>query len=313
MARGQESKLRRRMNRKKGDDEASRADPFGDGSQQTLETIPLPPSLQQQFQVETVDSDDEDDDDDSNGKVKAEPSKNSGTVVAEEIPSLLPQKRKTKKVLNNSNGANRGIPVAPTTKKEGIKMIPLIFLIMMTGTTLLPLVLYAGDMIGNLMAKKGKGSSPSYPSLLSNVGYQLNLGSIPRQRVLSFYEKHDPNKLADVPTILRKHYGNYPTLIKKLERKYQDYGYFLNWEDDEGSLLSIKGIRSTSQETYETVWLAQYWNVYAPQSVRNAARNAKFNLTKLMKQGRKLWRKQIWPLLERKWGKFCMFSSSQPY
>ena len=53
---------------------------------------------------------------------------------------------------------------------------------------------------------------------------------------MSFYEKHDPTKLEEVPKIMAKYYGDYPKLVKRLERRYQDYGYFQNWEQDEAPM-----------------------------------------------------------------------------
>jgi hypothetical protein len=41
-----------------------------------------------------------------------------------------------------------------------------------------------------------------------------------------------------------------------------------------------------------------YWNVYAPQILKTGARNIRYNLTFLVKKGRKLWKKHLWPILE---------------
>jgi hypothetical protein len=131
-------------------------------------------------------------------------------------------------------------------------------------------------------------------NIMGNVGFRLGIGAVPKKRVLSFYEKHAPMKLDEVPTILSKHYGNYPQLIKKLERKYQDYGYFMGWEDDEAPLrLALEQLHST----YD-VWISQYWNRYAPQALKTAFRNIRYNLTTLYKKFQKLWKKKIWPMLE---------------
>jgi hypothetical protein len=100
--------------------------------------------------------------------------------------------------------------------------------------------------------------------------------------------------LEEVPHILSKYYGDYPKLVKNLERKYQDYGYFLGWEEDEAPLtLALEQVH----ETY-SVWIHSYWNVYAPQPLKTAARNIRYNLTFLQKKFRKAWKKQIWPHLE---------------
>jgi hypothetical protein len=173
----------------------------------------------------------------------------------------------------------------PVKKAQGIKTTPLILLIMMVGTTILPALIYASDMIGNYAQKH---------HVLGSIGYRMGLGAVPRKRVLSFYEKHDPAKIEDVPTILAKHYGDYPKLVKKLERKYQDYGYFLGWEEDEAPLtLALEQLAQTRE-----YFVHQYWNRYAPQPLKTAARNISYNLTFLSKKGKKVWKKTIWPLLE---------------
>eukprot|EP00957_Ditylum_brightwellii_P132284 10086812-Ditylum_brightwellii.AAC.1 len=102
-----------------------------------------------------------------------------------------------------------GMP--PPTAKQGIKTAPLVLLVLMTGTTLLPALLYAGDWFGAFIQKN---------HIMGNLGHKLGIGPSPKKRVLSFYEKHDPEKLEDVPTILGKYYGDYPQLVKRLERKY---------------------------------------------------------------------------------------------
>ena len=173
----------------------------------------------------------------------------------------------------------------PPKKKEGIKKTPLILLIMMVGTTVLPALIYASEFLANYAQKH---------HVLGSIGYRLGVGSVPRQRVLSFYEKHDPSKISDVPNILAKHYGDYPKLVKKLERKYQDYGYFLGWEEDEAPLtLALEQIAETRD-----YFVHQYWNRYAPQVLKTAARNIRYNLTFVFKKGHKIWKKKVWPHLE---------------
>lgn len=173
----------------------------------------------------------------------------------------------------------------PVKKPQGIKTTPLILLIMMVGTTVLPALIYASDMLANYAQTH---------HILGSIGYRMGLGAVPRKRVLSFYEKHDPLKLEDVPTILSKHYGDYPKLVRKLERKYQDYGYFLGWEEDEAPLtLALEQLAQTREYIVH-----QYWNRYAPQPLKTAARNISYNLATLTKKGRKVWKRTIWPLLE---------------
>ena len=172
----------------------------------------------------------------------------------------------------------------------GIKTTPLILLILMVGTTLLPAILYAGDYAASVLSQN---------NVMGAIGFRLGIGAVPKKRVVSFYEKHAPEKLDDVPGILAKHYGDYPKLIKKLERKYQDYGYFVGWEEDEAPVRIAK---EHLHGLYHDVWLPRYWNKYAPQILKTAFRNIRYNLTFLYKKLRKVWKKQIWPLLEPVFG-----------
>ena len=207
---------------------------------------------------------------------------NSDTEDSEEDSGVdATQKKKDKK-----KGGEEEEPIRmPVKKQQGIKTTPLILLIMMVGTTVLPALIYASDMIANYAQKH---------HVLGSIGYRMGLGAVPRKRVLSFYEKHDPNKIEDVPNILSKHYGDYPKLVKKLERKYQDYGYFLGWEEDEAPLtLAIEQLVQTRE-----YFVNQYWNRYAPQPLKTAARNISYNLGFLAKKGKRVWKKTIWPALE---------------
>lgn len=260
MARGQAAKLRRRENRSKNkqeDEGDHNVNNSNDQDQSASEeaSLPLPPKMAKKKKeavvVETVTSDEED-----------------------EGESPMPKKKSSSK---------KRIPQhhAPPAR-NGLKTGPLILLILLTGTTLLPAFLYASDYFSKYM-----------PSVVGNVGYRLGFGSVPKKRVLSFYEKHAPEKLAEVPKILANHYGDYPTLIKKLERKYQDYGYFIGWEDDEAPM---RYALDSLQDTY-SAWLRQ-WNRHAPQILKTAFRNIRYNLTTLYKKGYKIWRKNLWPHLE---------------
>jgi hypothetical protein len=262
MARGAEAKLRRR-NRKKSD-QATAEDIFG-GDEAEHEfgpnEIPMPPGMSQDGDA---DSDDED--------------KEEEVVV----------KKKKKNKSRSAPADPDAMPVAPK-KSKGINRLPLILLILMTGSTLLPALIYASDYMGNFLQNH---------HVVGQLGYRMGMGAVPRKRVLSFYEKHDPNKIEDVATILSKHYGDYPLLIKKLERKYQDYGYFLGWEEDEAPIaLAMEQI----QETYD-LWINSYWNVYAPQPLKTGARNIRYNLAYLRKKGHKVWKKSLWPMLEPLFG-----------
>jgi len=167
---------------------------------------------------------------------------------------------------------------------QGIKTLPLVMLVMLTGTTLIPAFLYMGDFFSAFIQKN---------HLMGNLGHRLGVGPNPKQRVVSFYEKHDPEKLTEVPTILSKYYGDYPKLIKRLERKYGDYGYFLNWEQDEAPMtLAFEKLWETQE------MMAKQFDRHAPALVKTGARNMRHNITFLYKRGRKVWVKQVWPILK---------------
>jgi hypothetical protein len=280
MARGAEAKLRRR-NRKKqdaatterlfaGTDDLEEKDgnthDFGPGE------FPLPPGMSKQ-DINGDDSDDDSEDEDEK--------KNETRNDKEELVTMMKKKRKPAACCNNDHDK----PPQPKKSSQGIKTTPLILLILMVGTTVLPALIYASDYIGGYLQKN---------HVLGQIGFRLGMGAVPRKRVMSFYEKHDPNKLDEVPVILSKYYGDYPKLVKKLERKYQDYGYFLGWEEDEAPLALAM---EQAKETY-SLWINSYWNVYAPQPLKTAARNIRYNLAFLQKKGNKVWKKKIWPHLE---------------
>ncbi len=202
-----------------------------------------------------------------------------------EVKVTKKKKRKKTKV-GAAQAAQAG--ASPPSSSQGIKTLPLVMLVMLTGTTLLPALLYAGDWIGAFVQKN---------HIMGNLGHKLNIGSSPRKRVLSFYEKHDPEKIDEVDKILSKYYGDYPKLIKRLERKYQDYGYFLNWEQDEAPMkLAFEKLDETKEA------IQKEFNKRAPQKVKTAVRNISFNLGTLYKKGRVVWKKTVWPILEPVFG-----------
>jgi hypothetical protein len=270
MARGAEAKLRRR-NRKKATDDAV-IDMFGtEGGDENNtddnedDTFQFPTSGVSKSVAGKSNIDDTDDDDDEDAN--------------------LPKKNKKPSKTRPDGSTTLKRDGASSSGLGSIKTTPLILLIMMVGTTLLPALIYAGDYASSLMARN---------NILGGIGFRLGIGAVPKQRVRSFYEKHAPEKLDDVPSILAKHYGKYPQLIKKLERKYQDYCYFMGWEQDEAPLRIVQ---EQVQALYDT-WIQQYWNRYSPQFLKTAFRNIRYNLTFLVKKGRKLWKRRLWPLLE---------------
>lgn len=206
-------------------------------------------------------------------------------VDGQEEPTKKKKKRKKAKKPTDAAAAPATPPAPPV---KGIKMGPLIMLVMMTGTTLLPVLLYAGDWMGNFLQKQ---------HIMGNIGHKLNIGASPKKRVMSFYEKHSPEKIDEVDVILAKYYGDYPKLVKRLERKYQDYGYFINWEKDEAPMtLAFEKLDETK------VFFQKKFNKHAPQSVKNASRNISYNVGTLIRKGRVVWKKKVWPILEPLFG-----------
>jgi hypothetical protein len=181
-------------------------------------------------------------------------------------------------------GGDACCPTPGGSSGEGIKTLPLVMLIMLTGTTVLPALLYMGDYFSAFIAKN---------HIMGNLGHRLGIGPSPKKRVISFYEKHDPEKLGEVPNILSKYYGDYPKLVKRLERKYGDYGYFINWEQDEAPMnLAFEQLWETKE------MLDKQFDRHAPAIVKTGARNMRANFGFLYKKGHKVWVKQVWPVLQ---------------
>jgi hypothetical protein len=267
MARGSESKNRRKESRKQARIEEAESAAAGG-----MHDFMVP-----------VDEDDVDDDDDDDER--QQPEHQQQETSASDLLNVPKSKKKKQNAATAAAAMNRHAAEASAApKKREIKTLPLIFLILMTGTTVLPAVIYASDYFGAYFQKH---------HVLGSLGYKLGIGATPKKRVLSFYEKHDPSKIDDVPAILAKYYGDYPKLIKKLERKYGDYGYFLEWEADEAPMrLAMEQLEATRE------YLGDQWNIYAPRSLKQAARNVRYNVGTLYKKFRKVWKKYLWPLLE---------------
>lgn len=60
----------------------------------------------------------------------------------------------------------------------------------------------------------------------------LGLYPTPKKRLVEFYMKHNPDKVADVDSLVKTHAADYTKLIKRLESKYHDYGFFLGWDKE---------------------------------------------------------------------------------
>ncbi|KAL3777771.1 hypothetical protein ACHAWO_004850 [Cyclotella atomus] len=266
MARGSEAKSARKQARKEA--RAKEAERILNG-EDALNDFDSPPV------VDDHDSDDsaaEEDDNDANSPPEKTPEKTKSK-----------SNRAKKAMKDRSSSAANKQPSKPSDS-GGIKTLPLVFLIMLTGTTVLPALLYLGDYLSAYAAKN---------HFMGNIGHRLGIGPNPKKRVISFYEKHDPEKINEVPSILAKYYGDYPKLIKRLERKYGDYGYFLNWEQDEAPMYLAL------DKLYETRDLLQsQFNKHAPAVVKTGVRNMQHNLGFVYKKVHKTWKKQVWPILQ---------------
>lgn len=282
MARGADGKARRK-NAKKEARAAEAAAILGEDPKSVSETFDGPPI-------------EEDDDDASEEEIDFDAigasSKKSGADDCcgkktskeddEELKKKIKKAMKKRARQEEKMEAEKAAVIAAPKKK--IKPLPLIMLVMLTGTTLLPAILYAGDWLGNTMQKN---------NLLGSVGYKFGIGASPQKRVLSFYEKHDPTKIASVPAVMSKYYGSYPKLIKKLERKYQDYGYFYDWEEDESPYKLAKEQLELTAE-----YMGKQFQIYAPAPIKTGVRNMRYNIGTLFKKGKKIWKAKIWPALE---------------
>lgn len=267
MARGSEAKSARKQARKEA--RAKEAERILNG-EDALNEFSSPPPLDI-GDPQTHDSDDSEAED-------------------EAAPEQTPEKKtksksnRAKKAMKERSAMKQRDPNAKPAESGGIKTLPLIFLIMLTGTTVLPALLYMGDYLSAFAQKN---------HLFGNLGHRLGIGPNPKKRVISFYEKHDPEKINEVPAILAKYYGDYPKLVKRLERKYGDYGYFINWEQDEAPMYLA------FDKLYETRDMIQtQFDRHAPAVVKTGVRNMQHNLGFVYKKVHKVWKKQVWPILQ---------------
>lgn len=278
MARGSEAKAARKAARKEARAKEAERILSGEGNVNEFDTFPT--------------NEKENDDDSSSSEEEEEDNTDA-------VPEKTPEKKTKSKssrakkaalraaATKRSGGGGGGDACCPTPSSGGgggIKTLPLVMLIMLTGTTVLPALLYMGDYLGAMIQKK---------HLLGNIGHRLGIGPTPKKRVISFYEKHDPEKISEVDGILSKYYGDYPKLVKRLERKYGDYGYFINWEQDEAPMTLA----------FEQLWetrdmLATQFDRHAPAIVKTGARNMRHNFGFIYKKGYTLWKKQVWPVLQ---------------
>mmetsp|Transcript_27577 Transcript_27577/g.84609 ORF Transcript_27577/g.84609 Transcript_27577/m.84609 type:complete len:271 (-) Transcript_27577:1183-1995(-) len=143
-------------------------------------------------------------------------------------------------------------------------------LALLTGTAVLPGVLWAAD---HLFALSGSALALSASAFASRAG----LTPTPKDRLVKFYEKHNPDKVSDVPQLVHKYAGNYDKMVKTLEAKYGDYGFFLGWRDDADFKAFVK------KEAAKSLAKAQvYYRIYVPFRLRVALFNMYTNLERLL-------------------------------
>ena len=86
------------------------------------------------------------------------------------------------------------------TEKGGIRWGPIAMMLLIVLSTLLPGLLNLYDSLGKLGFTSFQ---PDYEG-----------------RVLRFYQTHNPSKVGEVPTVMKKYKGKEEALLEKLARKY---------------------------------------------------------------------------------------------
>ena len=225
MARGSEAKSARKQARK--EERAKEAERILNG-EETMEVTNAPTNNGPNIESDSSSSDEEEEKkaeggDDNEVKEKTKKKSKSKSARAKKAAAARTAAR------GGGGGGDTCCGPPGGSSGEGIKTLPLVMLVLLTATTVIPALLYMGDYFSAFIQKN---------HIIGNLGQRLGIGPSPKKRVISFYEKHDPEKMGEVNNILSKYYGDYPKLVKRLERKYGDYGYFLNWESDEAPMVS---------------------------------------------------------------------------
>mmetsp|Transcript_26919 Transcript_26919/g.80703 ORF Transcript_26919/g.80703 Transcript_26919/m.80703 type:complete len:258 (+) Transcript_26919:207-980(+) len=154
-------------------------------------------------------------------------------------------------------------PAAPGQRRTGkkknkIKWKYVAFLFLLFGASALPVLLWVVDNMGSLV---GAGVAASF----SAAGAKMGLTATPKDRLKLFYEKHNPEKASEVDHLIDKYAGSYPKMIKVLEAKYNDYGFFLGWEKDRtlGAFVKTQAGQLFTSGQY-------YYKKHMPYQVRKA-------------------------------------------
>ena len=102
----------------------------------------------------------------------------------------------------------------------------------------------------------------------------------PKERLVKFYKKHNPEKIDEVDRLLTKYAGSYEKMVKVLESKYEDYGFFIGWEQDsDWRVLMQKEMKKTLAKA------KKLWRRHAPwglqRTVYNIWSNVEFVINKV--------------------------------
>ena len=83
-------------------------------------------------------------------------------------------KKKKRNVKHTQDDNQKAACCPQPSQGKGIKTLPLVMLLMLTGTTVLPFLLYAGDWASGFIAKN---------HVLGKLGHKFGVGASPRKRV----------------------------------------------------------------------------------------------------------------------------------
>uniref|UniRef100_A0A7S3JUU8 Uncharacterized protein n=1 Tax=Aureoumbra lagunensis TaxID=44058 RepID=A0A7S3JUU8_9STRA len=159
-------------------------------------------------------------------------------------------------------------------KKKGflaqIKWKYVIMLLLLTGTAVLPAALW---VIDTFFAASSNAASVGISTIVARMG----MTPTPKERLIKFYKKHNPEKVDEVPTLVHKYAGNYEKMIKILEAKYGDYGFFIGWQEDADFKKFMK------KEAIHYFNKAQrYYRIYMPYRLRIAFWNMYYNISTIL-------------------------------
>ena len=102
----------------------------------------------------------------------------------------------------------------PDGDKQGIKWLPLFFLVFMFGSTILGGALWVAERLSG-----GGGNAPTPPKRRPRNN---NPGAFNkcRAQLSEIYEEHNPEKISSVEKLCRKYAGHEEKLVNKVREKY---------------------------------------------------------------------------------------------